>query len=654
MALVLFSIMLATIILSGVLGPGNGMAQAQDAGETGKWTVMIYMSGDSSLSENVLDDLEEMKAVGSGNGLEIIVLSDRSGVGDSHVYRILEGEVEDIPTSEIDPTWDDELNLGDPDTLSSFVKWAAVKYPAENYLLDLWGHGNGWTGICPDKGNPLTSVELQGALDSVAASGISIDMMSLDACQMGMFELFYQLRGRVDYAIGSEKDVPLAGWPYDTFLQIIKDDPEITPVDLGQEFIDSYITWSTANSGYSATLSLIHIDKLESVAAALDTYAGSLMNDIGYFHPEIGLARSNTEEYDGADQYDLKHLVSNIGKMTGSRVLQSKGDDLAKAIDEAVLYEKHWTRLDDEPADNATGMSIWFPRTMVSADYRKLDISIDTRWDEFLDAAYPKWSLDEREKIIAEIVFGSQDSDDDGLDDMIFIQSQPGDYTDLFIDVFDEQDMTVQTFEASAQEDGIEFSWSPTEAGVYRAAVYQRDTTGILRYYQLLSSDLQVEKEYVISGHVISNTGKLMRNVIVLAIDDQNNTVARTQTNENGRYEISLITPWDTDGENITVFCDLGIYSQNATIQYLEDFNTLNIVVENGPGFIQALLYLTLILNMVGFALVGLFIMNQRREGQAVLSISTISDIPTTTIPTTDPIEPVPRVAESNMDNEIE
>ena len=529
--------MILAPMMIGLPGINNTRVQAQSTGEieTGKWTVMIYMSGDSSLSDNVLDDLEEMKDVGSGNGLEIIVLSDRSGVGDSHVYRILEGDVEDIPTTDIDPTWDDELNLGDPDTLSSFVKWAVAEYPAENYLLDLWGHGNGWIGVCPDKGDRLTSVELQGALDSVVASGISIDMISLDACQMGMFEVFYQLMGRVDYAIGSEKDVPLAGWPYDTFLQIIKNEPDITPIDLGQEFIDSYVTWSTANSGYSATLSLIQLDRLEDVSQALDSYAGSLMTDIGYFHPEIGLARSNTEEYDGADQYDLKHLVSNIGKMTGSRVLQSKGGDLAKAIDEAVLYEKHWTRLDDEPADNATGMSIWFPRTMVSADYRKLDISIDTRWDEFLDAAYPKWSLDEREKITAEIVFGSQDSDDDGLDDTIFIQSQPGDYTDLFIDVFDEQDMTVQTFEASAQEDGVEFSWSPTEAGVYGAAVYQRDAAGTLRYYQLISSDLQSEKEYIISGTVISNAGKRMRNVVILAIDSQDNTGERTQTKGNGK-----------------------------------------------------------------------------------------------------------------------
>ncbi len=592
---------------------GNGGAQNQD-GYVGKWTVMVYMSGDSSLSDNVLDDLEEMRAVGSGNGLEIIVLSDRSGVGDSHIFHILEGEMEDIPTSYADTTWDDELNLGDPDTLSSFVKWAVAEYPAEHYLLDLWGHGNGWTGVCPDKGDRLNSIELKGALDSVVASGISIDMISLDACQMGMVELFYQLKGRADYAIGSEKDVPLAGWPYDTLLRIIKDDPAITPVDFGREFIDSYIIWSTANSGYSATLSLIQLDDLEGVVEALDNYAKSLITDIGYFHPEIGLARDKTEEYDGADQYDLIHLVSNIGERTGSYELQRKGDTLAEAIETAVLYERHWTRLDDEPADNATGMSIWFPRTSASADYKALDIAIDTRWDEFLDMAYLKWRLDGRESIVAEIAYGSQDSDGDGLDDTIFIQSQPGDYTDLYIEVFGDGYASVQTFEAQAQEDDIEFSWSPTEAGIYRAAISLRNETGILRYYQFISSDLHVEMEYIISGHVVSNTGKMMRNVIILAIDDQNNTVAETQTNGDGEYEISLIAPWDTDGTNITIFCDLGIYSQNETIQQLEDQNTLNIEVENGPAFTLALLYLALVLNMVGFSLVGYFIVQNRKE----------------------------------------
>ena len=40
-------------------GTYEGEGQTRD-GENGKWTVMVYMSGDSSLSTNVLDDLEEM------------------------------------------------------------------------------------------------------------------------------------------------------------------------------------------------------------------------------------------------------------------------------------------------------------------------------------------------------------------------------------------------------------------------------------------------------------------------------------------------------------------------------------------------------------------------------------------------------------------
>ena len=106
----------------------------------------------------------------------------------------------------------------------------------------------------------------------------------------------------------------------------------------------------------------------------------------------------------------------------------------------------------------------------------------------------------------------------------------------------------------------------------------------------------------------------LVYNGTILAMDDQNNTIASTQTDRDGEYKISLIAPWDTDGENITIFCDLGIYSQNETIQQLEEFNTLNIEVENGPGFTLALLYITLVLNIMGFALVGYFIMNQKKK----------------------------------------
>jgi hypothetical protein len=54
-----------------------------------KWTVMVYMAGDNSLSNEALDDLNELESAGSTQNLDIIVLFDQDKIGDSYLYRIL-------------------------------------------------------------------------------------------------------------------------------------------------------------------------------------------------------------------------------------------------------------------------------------------------------------------------------------------------------------------------------------------------------------------------------------------------------------------------------------------------------------------------------------------------------------------------------------
>ncbi|MCK4757193.1 MAG: carboxypeptidase regulatory-like domain-containing protein [Thermoplasmata archaeon] len=588
------------------------------AGELANWTVMVYMSGDSSLSDNVLDDLAEMRDVGSGNGLEIITLTDMSGDGDTKIYHILEGSHEEIQNSEVDASWGEELDLGDPDVLARFIEWAAEEYPAQNYLLDLWGHGNGWPGVCPDKGDRLTAVELQWALDHAIGQGVELDMISMDACQMGMVELFYQLRGRADYAIGSEKDVPLDGWPYDEILGILKDEPDIEPVDFGRKFVDRYISWSTSNSGYSTTLSLIDLDKMDGVASALDALGNELMVDMGYFHPEISEARAITEEYDGADQYDLKHLVTNMGKMDVAMTLKELGNDVASAVEDAVVHEKHWTRPNnaDEPADNATGMSIWLPRTTASVSYRTLDLAEDTSWDEFLDAAASKWNLGSREESAVDFTTGSSDTDNDGLNDLITANIPSGQsFISYQIDFYDSDDKLVHSFdsEITAMPAGVDINWSPETPGKYLAAFYFRDANGILVNYSLIDEGLNSEEEYIIAGQVISHTGKRMRQVRVSVMDEDNNTVADTITDASGKFRFILTAPWDTNGTNMTIISHLGIYSQNVTLQTLEPVNNVKIEVINGPDFTLPLLYLALLLDIAGFVLVGLYLISRNR-----------------------------------------
>ena len=34
--------------------------------------------------------------------------------------------------------------MTDPDTLENFLRWGKSNYPADRYLVVLWGHGDAW------------------------------------------------------------------------------------------------------------------------------------------------------------------------------------------------------------------------------------------------------------------------------------------------------------------------------------------------------------------------------------------------------------------------------------------------------------------------------------------------------------------------------
>ena len=85
----------------------------------------------------------------------------------------------------------------------------------------------------------------------------------------------------------------------------------------------------------------------------------------------------------------------------------------------------------------------------------------------------------------------------------------------------------------------------------------------------------------------------------------------------------------------MTIISHLGIYSQNVTLQTLEPVNNVRIEVINGPDFTLPLLYLALVLDIVGFILIGLYFMTRNRRRDDELDIQK-EDIYSTELEQTD------------------
>lgn len=106
------------------------------------WTVMVYFAADNELERAAVANLEMMKQVGSIDGkLNLLAQLDTRTSSRTFRYRLAdettrleEDVIETLP----------EINTGDPQELRAFLRWGQDKYPADHYLVVLWGHGNGW------------------------------------------------------------------------------------------------------------------------------------------------------------------------------------------------------------------------------------------------------------------------------------------------------------------------------------------------------------------------------------------------------------------------------------------------------------------------------------------------------------------------------
>jgi hypothetical protein len=151
-----------------------------------------------------------------------------------------------------------EADAGDPKVLEEFVVWAKTRYPADHYMVIIWGHGAGlsvaWdypSSPFVHQGDALTIQKMKDVFPKIAAAATNeekafrveetqckkkpkdlpkeykykpgIDIVGFNSCSLGMIEVYQQLSGLVDYGIASEGFTPKTSWPYDKILKDLDD-----------------------------------------------------------------------------------------------------------------------------------------------------------------------------------------------------------------------------------------------------------------------------------------------------------------------------------------------------------------------------------------------------------------------------------------------
>ena len=220
------------------------------------------MAADNDLYAHALGDILEIE-----NSLilntKVLILLD--GENETKIVEIEDGKEKILKKF-------DNLNTGDPETLTEFILFSLNFCNPENIILTLWGHGDGRNfkgtdgkGVCFDESSTdyLTVKEIKESLKTIYdKKKRSIDIIIFDACFMQTVEVSYELKDYVKYIIASQAYVPLDGFPYDDILNKISSE-NLSILEIGKEITKSYFdSYNNGSQGFEkVSISLLNTSK---------------------------------------------------------------------------------------------------------------------------------------------------------------------------------------------------------------------------------------------------------------------------------------------------------------------------------------------------------------------------------------------------------
>lgn len=382
----------------------------------GKWTVMVYMDAANDLWPEAPANIAQMAAIATNPDVRFIIQWKQvKGVGEN-TNPSFSGTRRYVAKNGASPSLVGDLGSGvdmaSPAALRDFVAWSKAKYPADHYALVLWSHGGGWfsTRALPkavllknraiiydeDSGNALNFPDVRSALDAG-----SLDILAYDACLMQGAESLLEFADRAKVIVGSEDDVPGAGYPYQLVFKPFVDSPDAPLTTLAAGMVSAFVNYykdDSADADWPIQLSALDSSKASAVATALDGLGSALLNAGSSAGAAVGSVRSAStliERPANYSYYDLNQIAQGFAGQTSlSASIRSAASTLDAAVQSAVIANAGGNGV--RAAPNYHGMSIDFSQSGVinasidnggyAVGYNHLQLSALTHWNEFLES----------------------------------------------------------------------------------------------------------------------------------------------------------------------------------------------------------------------------------------------------------------------------
>lgn len=320
----------------------------------------------------------------------------------------------------------EEKNTGDWKTLQEVLDYAYNNYPAKQYILNLWDHGDGWyndnnntnpfedekRAIAVDDTSNGDSLNLWEVEYAIKNSKIGkLNLIYMDACLMGGVEVAYQLKDVADYLMFSPEVTPGMGSEYEYMLNAISDNYEKSMLDVAKAIIAGNITsYSIGGKQHygdnfeSLVYTVVDQRKTDVFIEKLNNVSDVLINNIDAIKNMknttlLTYSYENTNDYSKLSTYvDLGDFLEHVKNLSLS------SNDLS-IIDDLLVYMRNRDEYIGElkyqngvyPGypmaiqDGTYGLSIYMPLKEVANSYSisyyyyATRFARDTKWYNFLE-----------------------------------------------------------------------------------------------------------------------------------------------------------------------------------------------------------------------------------------------------------------------------
>lgn len=398
------------------------LSDAMPLGAKASWNFFVYMEASAgSLYQAAFKNINELMINAPEQAHVFIFLHTQGNKG--WLYHV---EKNNLHTVE-DIILDDSVSANIITVMKKVVSYG----PADHQALILWDHGYGildplfneqtgeWEieldgdyavacsikksamqhglhrGMCVTENKTfLSNTEMTHTFETISTDlldGKKIALCGMDLCKGAMLEHAYQLRNSVEYLIGSQECEMVDGWPYDVVLQILNEEPTVTPLQFAQHIVSAYQEYYRQNSlANMYTISALDLSYADAIKKNIDDITSLLlqgMDRYDFLKTVLTKIRKECNGFCDAPMYcDLYQWYQLCMDAIGDYPVTHNSIRLQELLRQGMhlISTLVVAQCAGSVSEHAHGASIYFPLYKVNNSYPSTPFAQESVWLTFL------------------------------------------------------------------------------------------------------------------------------------------------------------------------------------------------------------------------------------------------------------------------------